>query len=220
MAVVIIGFWKTFIVPSYEGTFTAPPVIYIHGALLFLWVLFLVFQSVLVRRKKLHLHRKLGWAGPALAISVAVSTMATGVYVLKRDLAAGGGHTAVSGLLGTFTTPIIFVALVAAGIVYRRRPEIHKRLMLLAMISVIWAAFGRFRHYFPPFEESLLVFQGIIPTSMVLVVMFWEKISVKQIHPIYFYVGIPLMIETAFEIYFFDSPGWQTIANWLASFFL
>ena len=45
--------------------------------------------------------------------------------------------------------PMMFAILVAAAIVYRRRPEFHKRLMLLAMIAIIWPAFFRFRHYFP-----------------------------------------------------------------------
>jgi hypothetical protein len=109
---------------------------------------------------------------------------------------------------------------VTAGIIYRRRPEIHKRLMLLAMISIIWAAFGRFRHYFPPFEQSMLVFQGIIPMSMVFLVMLWEKFSKGSIHPVYFYVGLPLVAEAAAEIYFFDYYGWQVVSGWLAGFFL
>jgi uncharacterized membrane protein len=217
LAVVLIGFWKTFILPSFQGTFTAPSVIYIHGALLFAWTLFLVTQSILIRRKNLKLHRKLGWAGPVLMIGVAVSTTASGVYVLRRDVAEQT-HIAISSFLGTLTTPIIFAILVTAGIIYRRRPEIHKRLMLLAMISIIWAAFGRFRHYFPPFEQAMLVFQGIIPTSMVFLVMLWEKFTRGRIHPVYFYAGLPLVAEAAAEIYFFDSSGWQVISAWLAGF--
>lgn len=220
MAVVLVGFWKTFILPSFKGTFTAPPVIYIHGALLFTWTLFLVTQSILIRRKNLKLHRKIGWAGPVFAVAVAISTIAAGVYVLQRDVAAGGGQIAISSFLGTLTTPIIFVTLVTAGIIYRRRPEIHKRLMLLAMISISWAAFGRFRHYFPPFEQSLLVFQGIIPTSMILVGMLWEKFTKGRIHPVYFIAGLPLLVESLAEIYFFDSSGWQVVSAWLAGFFL
>ena len=220
LAVVLIGFWKTFFVPSFMGTFSAPPIIYIHGALLFAWTLFLVTQSILIRRKNLKLHRKIGWAGPPLMIAVALSTMAAGVYVLRRDVAAGVGDIAVSSFLGTLTTPIIFSALVTAGIVYRRRAETHKRLMLLAMISISWAAFGRFRHYFPPFEQSLLVFQGLIPLSMILVVMLWEKFTKGRVHSVYFIAGIPLIGESLAEFYFFDSSGWRLVSAWLAGYFL
>jgi uncharacterized membrane protein len=220
LGVVLIGFWKTFVVPSFQGTFTAPPIIYIHGALLFLWTLFLLTQSILIRQKNLRLHRKLGWVGPALAIAVAISTIAAGVYVLRRDVAAGGGRVAVSSFLGVLSTPVIFTALVMAGVIYRKRPEVHKRLMLLAMISVLWAAFGRFRHYFPPFEQSLLVFQGILPLSMILIVMLWEKLAKGRIHAVYYFVGLPLLVESLAEIYFFDSTGWQTVSGWIAGYFL
>lgn len=220
LAVVLIGFWKTFFLPSFQGTFSAPAIIYVHGGLLFLWTIFFVGQSVLVRTKNLRIHRRIGFFGFGLAVCVAVSTMATGVYVLKRDLAAGGGHTAVSSLVGTFTTPIIFMMLVTAAILYRRRPEIHKRLILLAMISIIWAAFVRFRHYFPPILHWDIIFGGIIPTSMVLVVMLWEKYSVKRVHPVYFFVGLPLMAEGLAEVFLFDSSGWQVVAYWLAGFFV
>ncbi|MEO8574496.1 MAG: hypothetical protein ABI481_11040 [Pyrinomonadaceae bacterium] len=216
---VVLGFWKTFILPSFEGTFTAPSIIYVHGVFLFAWTVFLVFQSVLIQRRNLKLHRKIGWVGPALMLGVTISTMSTGVYVLQRDVASQG-PIAKSSFLGTLFTPIIFVILVTAGIIYRRRPEIHKRLMLLAMISIIWAAFGRFRHYFPPFEQSLLVFQGIVPTSMVFVVMLWEKFTKGRIHPVYLIAGLPLVIESCAEIYFFDSSGWQIVSAWVASFFL
>lgn len=220
LAVVIIGFWKTFIVPSFKGTFVAPPVIYIHGALLFAWTLFLVLQSILIRRKNLKLHRKIGWAGPVLMMGVAVSTIVAGVYVLHRDIAAGGDHIAMSSFLGTVTTSIIFVALVTVGIMYRRRPEVHKRLMLLAMISIIWAAFGRFRHYFPPFEQAMLVFQVIVPLSMIVIAMLWEKFTKGRIHPVYFIVGVPLIAETITETLLFDTPVWQSVSRWIAGFFL
>lgn len=220
LIVVLVGFWKTFIVPSFLGTFTAPLVIYIHGALLFAWTLLLVAQAVMIRKKNLKLHRRIGWAGPFLAVAVSLSTMAAGVYVLRRDVAAGESQIAISSFLGTLITPVIFVSLVMAAIIYRRRPEIHKRLILLAMISILWAAFGRFRHYFPPFEQAMLVFQGIIPMSMILIAMLWEKITKGQVHPVYYFVGLPLLFENAAEIYFFNSSGWQIISSWLARPFL
>jgi hypothetical protein len=220
LAVVLIGFWKTFFLPSFQGTFTAPAIIYFHGTLLFLWTIFLVAQSVLVRTKNLRIHRKIGFVGLGLAVGVSVSTIVLGIYILKRDVAAGVGHTAVSSLVGMFTTPIIFLTLVSAAIVYRKRPEVHKRLILLAMISIIWAAFLRFRHYFPPILYWEIIFGGIIPASMVLVAMLWEKYSVKRVHPVYFFVGLPLMAEGITEAFLFDSSGWQVVAYWLAGFFI
>jgi hypothetical protein len=220
LAVTLVGFFKTFFLPSARGTFSAPLVIYVHGGLLFLWTTFFVMQSVLIQMRKLKLHRLMGFLGLGLLPCVVISTMAAGVFVLKRDVALGGGQTAISSLIGTFTSPIIFSILVIAAIAYRRRPEFHKRLMLLSMIAIIWPAFFRFRHYFPPFAHPDFVFGFLLPDSMILVAMLWEKLTIGRVHVVYFTAGLALIAEGGAEVYLFDSSGWRVLANWLASFFL
>jgi hypothetical protein len=220
LIITFIGFFKTFILPSARGTFIAPAVIYVHGGLLFLWTILLVTQSMLIQMRKVKLHRLLGFLSLGLVPCVAISTMAAGVYVLKRDLALGGGQIAVSSLVGTFTAPLIFAALVTVAIVYRRRPELHKRLMLLAMIAIIWPAFFRFRHYFPSVAHPEFVFGFVLPQSMILLAMLWEKLTLGRVHAVYLTVGLALVAENFAEYYLFDSSGWRVLANWLAGFFL
>lgn len=220
LAVTFVGFFKTFILPSARGTFSAPFVIYLHGGLLFLWAALFVTQSVLIQTRKPKLHRQLGFLSLGLIPGVVISTAAAGVYVMKRDLSAGGGQTAVSSLVGNFTTPILFAVLAGAAIAYRRRVEVHKRLMLLAMIAIIWPAFFRFRHYFPPVANPEFVFGFVLPNSMVLAVMLWEKLTVGRVHPVYLTVGSALIVWNLAETYWFDSAGWRGFANWLAGFFL
>lgn len=220
LAVTFVGFFKTFFLPSVRGTFSAPAVIYVHGGLLFLWTALLVMQSMLIQKRKLYLHRVLGFVSLGLVPCVVISTMAAGVYVMKRDLALGLGQVAISSLIGTFTTPLLFAILVAAAIVYRRRPEFHKRLMLLAMMAIIWPAFFRFRHYFPPVNYPEVVFGLILPDSMILVAMLWEKLTMGRVHVVYLTAGLALIAENVVELYLFDSSGWRVLATWLAGFFL
>ncbi len=220
LAVTLAGFFKTFILPSARGTFSAPAVIYVHGSLLFLWAALLVTQSVLIRVRKPRLHRRLGFLSLFLIPAVVISTMAAGVFVMKRDLSLGGGQTAVSSLIGNFTTPIIFAILAAAGIAYRRRVEIHKRLMLLAMIAIIWPAFFRFRHYFPAVANPEFVFGFVLPNSMVLAAILWEKLTIGRVHAVYLTAGVALIAWNFAETYLFDSAGWRIIANKLAGVFL
>ncbi|CAN5383850.1 hypothetical protein BH10ACI2_BH10ACI2_26200 [soil metagenome] len=218
-AIVLIGFFKTFIVPSFQRTFEAPLVIYLHGGFLILWSLFFIAQTLLIR-KRFWLHRLFGFSSLVLVVCVMISTIAAGVYVMKRDIAAGLGEVAISTLVGAFMTPLVFSILVAAGILYRRKPEIHKRLMLLAMIAILWPAFFRFRHYFPSVPNPELVFGLIVPDSMILLAVLWEKLSVKRVHPVYFTAGLALFAENLTEVLLFDSPGWRIVAHWLAGFFI
>ena len=220
LAVVFTGFLTTFILPSFRGTFSAPAVIYIHGGFLFVWTLLLLVQSMLVRSRKIRLHQSIGYATIFVAVGVIFSTMAVGVYTMRRDLAAGQGQVAISSLLGTFTTPIIFGTLVAFAIKYRRRPEIHKRLILLAMIAIIWPAFFRFRHYFPSVPSPEIYFGALLPDLMVVLAMVWDKISFGRIHPVYLIAGTFLIVDNITETLLFDSKAWQAAANWLSGFFL
>lgn len=220
LIITLVGFFKTFILPFARGTFSAPAVVYVHGGFLFLWTVLLVTQSVLIRVRKLKIHRLLGFLSLGLVLGVIVSTFAVGVYVMRRDFALGMGQTALSSLVGTFTSPIIFGVLVTVAIVYRWRPELHKRLMLLAMVAIIWPAFFRFRHYFPTVAYPEFVFGLVLPQSMILAMMVWEKLSTGRVHAVYLTAGLGLITENFAEFYLFDSSGWRVLANWLAGFFL
>ena len=220
LAVVLTGFWTTFILPSFKGEFKAPVVIYVHGAFLFLWTLVLLFQSFLIQAKKVRVHLRLGYIALAVAAGVVFSTIAAGVYVMHRDLAAGQGQIAISSLVGTFTTPLIFAVFVALAVWYRRRPEIHKRMMLLAMIEIIWPAFFRFRHYFPSIPSPEIYFAVFIPDMMIVIAMIWEKVRFGRVHPVLLVAGTVLIAENVAEVILFDTQPWQAVANRLASFFL
>jgi|SRR6185369_3114258 len=220
LVAVITGFWTTFILPSFKGEFSAPAVIYVHGGFLFLWTLVLLFQSSMIQAKKVRVHLTFGYIALAIAAGVVISTVAVGVYTMKRDLAAGVGQIAVSSLVGTFTAPIIFAIFVSLAVKYRRRPEIHKRLMLLAMIAIIWPAFFRFRHYFPSVPNPEIYFGVFLPDLMIVISMIWDKIHNGRVHPVFLVAGSALIAENVAEVILFDTSAWQAVANWLASFFL
>ena len=114
----------------------------------------------------------------------------------------------------------MFTVLVAVAIAYRRRPEFHKRLMLLAMIAIIWPAFFRFRHYFPSVAYPEVVFGLVLPDSMILLAMVWEKFTIGRVNAIYLTAGLALIAENIAELFLFDTCGWRVLGNWLASLFL
>lgn len=137
---VLVGFATTFIIPVSAGTFKAPFVIYLHGTFAFSWIILYLIQTNLIHFKSYRIHITLGYLGIFLALGVALTMLPAGVYQVKRDLKEGLGETAISGMLGTCTTAIIFLSLVFAAIINRKKPERHKRFMLLAIIVVLWPA--------------------------------------------------------------------------------
>lgn len=216
LVVALAGFLPTFFLPLARGAFSAPPVVYLHGVLLFAWLVLFAAQATLVRRQRASVHRRAGWVAVALVPCIVASGIAVGLFAMKRDVAAGGGETAVSSIVGTVTAMLLYAALVAAALWYRRRPGYHKRLMLLATLSILWPAWFRFRHYFPSVPHPEIVFAIVFPDSLILLAMIRDRLAVGRIHPVYLVAGVALIAEHLVEAILFDTPAWRVVAHRLA----
>jgi len=161
LAIAIIGFSTTFFLPLARGTFVAPPVTYVHGALLFAWLIFLVAQASLIRVRNVSVHRRLGWFGALLGIAIVISGVAVSFHSVRRQLAAGGGDLALGGFVNNLIGFLEFGSLAAAAVVLRRDTESHKRLLLLATIPLLGAAWSRFDQFFPAFENDWFFYRRV-----------------------------------------------------------
>ena len=114
----------------------------LHGAVFTAWVALLVAQTALVAGRRTDIHRTLGVAGAVLAALVFVVGVAVSVETLRRNGGPPGDPRKFFAIpIGDI---IVFGVLVTAAVVQRRQPETHKRLMLLATISLLTAAIARF----------------------------------------------------------------------------
>ncbi|PZX51095.1 hypothetical protein LV84_03853 [Algoriphagus ratkowskyi] len=213
----IIGFGKTFFYPLLAGTFSAPIVIHLHGGLAFLWILFFVMQSFLIRKGNLKLHKNLGFGGIALAILLSLSMAPAILHQVTKGLENGLGDLAFSDIPGTFTTTLIFMSLVLAGIRLRRKSEIHKRLLLLATLVLIWPAWFRFRHYFPSVSFPEIWFAIVLSDSFILLAILRDKIVLGKIHPVY-WLGVAIIIEHWIEYFLYTTIFWNDLGKWLYRF--
>jgi hypothetical protein len=118
------------------------PLYQLHGALFTAWVALFVAQTALVAGHRTDIHRTLGVAGVVLAVVVVVLGVTVSVETLRRNgtVARIDPSELFAIALGDI---IAFGALVSAAFVQRRRPETHKRLMLLATISLVTPAARR-----------------------------------------------------------------------------
>jgi len=212
---VLIGFAKTFIIPTVEGTFKAPLIIHIHGAFAFSWILLFLIQTSLIHYRKYNIHQYLGVLGIFIAGGVMVTMISTGKYIVDRDLNQGLGEFSYSSILGVIISGLIFFILVLLGILKRNDSATHKRLMLLATILVLWPAWSRFRHYFPTVPRPDIWFSLVLAQSLTIVAWIWDKLKYGKIHPTLLYVGLFIILEQSFEVIAFDSPAWRIIAKWL-----
>ena len=139
---VFIGFSPSYFLRSV----TLPaltPLYHLHGALFTAWMALFIAQTSLVAGYRTDLHRRLGVVGAILAVCVFVVGVAVSIETLRRGV---GGRTDSDPryfLAIPIADIVAFGVLVAAAIVLRRHLAAHKRLMLLATISLVTAAVGR-----------------------------------------------------------------------------
>ena len=211
----LIGFGKTFIIPTANGTFSAPLIIHVHGVFAFSWILLFLIQTLLIHNRKYRLHQILGILGICIAAGVMVTMILVGHYVVGRDLKQGLGEFSYSSLLGVITSAFMFITLVLFGIIKRKTASSHKRFMLLATIVVLWPAWFRFRHYFPSVPRPDIWFALVLPYSIIIIAWIWDKLMNGAIHPVFKYAGLSIILEQSFEVFAFDSPMWRSIAKWI-----
>lgn len=220
IAVAVAGFAKTFFYPLLIGTFTAHPLVYVHGAFLFGWVAFFLTQARFVHVKKLRLHKGMGWVGGSLAVGVVLSTLAIATLASRRTAAAGKLIQAHSDLFVIMVEMTMFSALIGSALLLRKRPETHKRLMLLALIGSLGPAWFRFRHYFPEVSNPIFFYSVLLADSLILIAAVSDLARTGKVHWVYPIVGGAMVIVHLVEVFGFGWPGFQGIANALAGPFV
>jgi hypothetical protein len=210
-AVIVTGFSNTYGPKILAGT-PVPAIIHFHAAVFASWLVLFVAQALLVMRGRVKLHQQVGAWGMALAGLMLV------VGVMTAISAARLGHRGIPGvefadaegfLLLNLAVTVVFAVLVAAAWVYRRKPQVHKRLMLMATVGGLIG----------PGASRLPLVAGHTPAIGALVMAFLlagpvhDLVTRRRIHPAYvagFLValaGLPPVVAAAAS-----SETWHRIA--------
>ncbi len=133
---------------AYPGREIPPPIrtlVIVHAAAMSAWLVLLVAQTLLIRLRMHRLHMTIGKVGIALAAVILV----TGLMVGLRSAAVTPAEIRIWGLApkAFLAVPVVsivlFAVLVVLGVVWRRKPQLHRSMMLLATLTVLSAAVSR-----------------------------------------------------------------------------
>jgi len=206
---VYIGFSPTYF---RAGLLRAPlpsPILHIHGAVFTLWMLLFVVQAALISAKRVHWHRSLGTVAFCLPPIMIVLGVIAAIDALRRGVMIGPLDPAVSlaiPLIGIVAFAIVIFASWRA----RRRPDAHKRLILLATIGICGAAFGRF-----PWDRiGLPPAAGAVTGVGVLIVLFliFELVTLRRIHRSTMWAAPLVLATTAFAVPIGMTGAWHAFA--------
>jgi len=111
---------------------------------MFSWIILFLVQSVLIWRGNRRLHVRIGVAGAVLAGSMVVLGSVTATLSARHNPESyqmlGGPRFFLATMLGEM---LCFGILVGIAVIYRRRAEIHRPMMLLASLMIISGSLGR-----------------------------------------------------------------------------
>lgn len=210
VAVAVLGFAKTFFWPLATRSGAFEPVVIAHGVFFFAWVAWLLAQATLVRRGQRAAHRMLGWVSVPVAVGMVVTCVAVGLLRARTELAGGpaGGH--VDGFVGVVTAMTGFAMLYGAAVWMRRRPDVHKRLVVIATVAVLWPAWFRFRHYAPDVPRPDIVFGLVINDAALIALAVHDRLTLRRVHPVTAWVGGALVVDHLIETALFGGPLWSS----------
>src|SRR4029077_16069673 len=129
--IAVLGFARTYYLRFIFHTPILPPLVQIHGAIMTLWWIGFIVETWLIASRRGRLHQRLGIFMAALAAIVVLF----GEILTLNGVAREGRLHQIGKfhyLLGINSVNLsLFAVLVGLGIACRRKPELHKRLMVL-----------------------------------------------------------------------------------------
>jgi hypothetical protein len=213
---VFIGFAPTFYLrfyfhaPTVSGATSLTRLAQLHGALFSSWVVLFIVQTSLVAKHKVAMHRRLGIAGVLLAAVMTVVGATTAIKAAARGSVPPGADP-LAFLAIPMGDMLMFAIFIASAFFWRRNREAHKRLMLLAYISIIAAALARLPGVLPFGPPG---FYGLAFIFLLIAVVY-DLSSRHRVHIAYIWGGALLVASVPLRLTISGTGMWRAIAQFL-----
>jgi hypothetical protein len=229
VAVALAGFAPTYWMPLLRGTLDVPPLTHVHALFFYGWLLLFLRQTMLAASGRIARHRELGVAGVALATGMCFVGLGMTITSLTRMLALGGGDSARAFAIVSVSAVVLFAGLFAAAIVNVKKPEIHKRLMLLTTVSMLQAGIGRWFLLFlaparvagapfvqPPVAVTLL--PALVNDLLIVAAMIHDRRERGRVHPAYWWGAAAVVAVQVLRVPLSTTHAWMRVTDWLLAF--
>src|ERR1700734_4439155 len=113
-----------------------PFVLYIHAIVFPAWIVFFIVQSALIRSHNVRVHRRLGWFGVGLAVAIVVVGALTATGMARFSIEQKDPFNSAAFLIVQVMDISCFAVPFALAIYWRKKPEFHRRLMLIASCAL------------------------------------------------------------------------------------
>lgn len=206
LGTLLVGFAPSFYLRSVAMPRLAPRVV-AHGILFSSWVLIFLVQAALIPTGHVRWHRRLGVLAAGLAAVMVISAPPMALALARRGAPPGDP---LAFLLVILVDLLLFGLCVAAAIYYRRRGEVHKRWMLLALTCLLPPAVSRWpiavKHP-PVILGVLLVFIAAAPVR--------DLLARRRPNAVSLWAGLAILVSVPVRFAVAHTAAWHHFAAWL-----
>lgn len=206
------GFARTYYLMTYTGAGELPWLVHLHGMVFTAWVLLFGLQAGLISARRHDVHMVTGGVGIGLAAVMIV----LGLYVAVSRSAppAAIPLTIEQFLIFPITSIGLFALFVGLAYANRRRPDVHKRYMLIATINVVLPALSRMTMLLP-FLPRGVVGGMIIGNLFLLALALFDWRSTGRLHRATIIGGAITLVSEPLRFLIARSEWWPPVARML-----
>jgi len=214
-----LGFWATYFSKFFDGETRFNFYFHFHAAMVSLWILVLIVQPTLIRKKKLAIHKIIGKLTYVLMPLLFVSVILLTHSRLPEHITVINGENFYGPhLVVPFKDLLILGTAYIIAVVYRRDFNIHARAMVATGIVFIEPALFRFifsNHFVTEVMPAYFWTIGIVYALLIgLMILERKQKRGRWVFPLV--LGLYIIVHSII-IFGINTGAWETFARWFAA---
>lgn len=184
LVIAVVGFIPSYFAPLLAGSYRdLTPLMPAHTLSTGLWMLLIVAQPAWVAAGRVRQHRRNGVVGAVVAVAVIVTGTWVQLDAMAHHATLGNAADAVYTPFFRFVTLGVFAFAVWAALLYRHRPDWHKRLMLLGTFALLEAPLSRFYAHVLGAGDDAGLIAAISHAALMVLFVAWDRQVSGRFHP-------------------------------------
>jgi hypothetical protein len=205
IAAVLLGFSRTFFLAPMYHYHLPNLLVAVHGVVFASWIALFAIQTSLVAVGRVDLHKRLGVFGAILVGLVFIMAYVVMLEGIHRGFAISEQDQAQILALDVVGINVSF-AMFVAGLLLRRNPASHKRLMLYGTIGMVGPAIARWPFPFIASRPSLV---GIVLQSFGIAMIVFDLLTMRRVHRATWIGTATLFLVPLIAIPMSGAPFWH-----------
>lgn len=211
---VVLGFWPSYFAKFFNGTADFSFYFHFHATVLIIWMSGLIIQPILIRKKKLSIHRMVGKISYFIIPLIFIS-----ILLLTHSRIPHNGLLTEDNLVGAFNSAKDLVILSVAfyiAIKFKKEYQLHARGMIVTGLAFIEPAFIRFtfRVISNPIWAYLTTIFTLYAVLLYLIYIERNQTSARWVFPL---ILILYMIAHGLVLTGIYLPIWEVCVKWFVS---